>query len=117
MKTPPLALLDYLDALAAWNAFLGHREREPEPEGTRGITVDGAAAERLSGQLGVPLLLVRACLVGVPVKQARAARDWILSHESEEDYDPALLLFRYANKHVAYVSALKFEEITGRRVA
>jgi hypothetical protein len=106
-----LALLECLDAIDHFNSFSEPHEREPEPQGTKGITVDVATAERLAEQLCVPERLARFCLMGRPVKQARALRNWMLSKQGERDYDAAQILKRWTNAHGGYLSERLFEEI------
>ena len=97
----PLALLRLLDAVSYWNKL---EEEEglpkiPEPSGTSEIVADARVAAHVGRTLDVPAWFAFECVVGEPVKGVRAIRDWILSKQTEDDYDPAQMLYRYARKH------------------
>ena len=97
----PLALLRVLDAVNYWNDF---EEEEglpklPEPSGTSEIVADTRVAAYVARTLDVPAWFAYECVAGEPVKGVRAIRDWILSKQTEDDYDPARMLYLYARKH------------------
>lgn len=100
-ESQSLDLLRLLDALGRWNSHWdAPEEKEPEPEATAAFRVDAQTAGYIARQLELYPPFVYECLANVPVKEAKAIRDWLVSkQDNEPDFDTLKALYRWAKRH------------------
>lgn len=100
-ESESLDLLRLLDALGRWNShFESPSAHEHEPESTGAYRVDAQTAGYIARQLELYPPFVYECLRYVPVKEAKAIRDWLLSKlDTEQDFDALKALYRWSKRH------------------